>query len=350
MDRPRRRPRSSSAQGLTLVELAIASAVLAVILMIGFGVVVREHRMSRATVAIGVAEVHAQDMLNRLVRELTDAQGEVPHALLATTIGSAAAGSIDVDTTLGFPDQGFLLVDRGTGSVERIGYTSLGAGTTSFTGLARGVQCTTPVPHHPGASILWAGVAQAVALSGTPPPSDYDGRALEPEGPCYFVGDGTGFSYRLPTDPLGGDDVIEGDAIRWGALAGGQPSLSGWAALVFVPASLVSEADLHRDLNQDGDRTDTFEVGQIRARAWDTANTAVPASDIGLGPPVILQELCRRGRDLDGDGFDDPIFLWHPAEGRLHVRLTVLGRAKGEVPAVRKVESTIYLRNVPVGT
>ena len=108
----------------------------------------------------------------------------------------------------------------------------------------------------------------------------------------------------------------------------------------------MSEADVHRDLNGDGDRTDTFELGQIRARAWDTANPAVPASDIGLGPPVILQELCAHGRDLDGDGYDDPIFLWNPAEGRLHVRLFVLGRSKGEVPAVRKVETTIYLRNL----
>jgi prepilin-type N-terminal cleavage/methylation domain-containing protein len=330
----------------TLVELAIASAVLAIILSIGFGVVVREHRMTRATVAIGVAEVHAQDMLNRLAREIADAEGELPKALVATTIGAGDTGSLDVDTTLGFPDQGILLVERGTGSTERIAYDALGAGGASFRGLARGVQCTNAHSHPPGASVLWGSLAQVVPLSGSPPPSDYDGRALEPEGPSFFVGDGTGFSYRLPTDPDGGSDVIQGDSIRWGAVAGGAPTLTGWAALVFVPISLVSEAELHVDLNKDGDETDTFEVGQIRARAWDTANPAAPASDIGLGPAVILQELCSSGRDLDGDGFDDPIFLWNPAEGRLHVRLFVLGRSKGEVPAVRKVETTIFLRNV----
>jgi hypothetical protein len=286
-------------------------------------------------------------MLNKLVQELSDAEGELPHGLLGSTLGAGATGSFDVDTTLGFPDEGVLLVDRGTGSVEKIAYTSLGLGPpSSFRGLARGVQCTNPATHAPGATVFWASLAQRVDLAGSPPPSDYDGRALEPEGPSYFIGDGTGFSYRLPTDPGGGNDVIDGDTVRWGAVAGGVPRLTGWAALVFVPASLVSEAELHRDLNKDGDQTDTFEVGQIRMRTWDTADTSVPATDIGLGPPVILQELCRRGHDLDGDGYDDPIFLWNPAEGRLHVRLFVLGRSKGEVPAVRKVETTIFLRNV----
>jgi prepilin-type N-terminal cleavage/methylation domain-containing protein len=333
-------------RGFTLVELAIASAVLAVILSIGFGIVVREHRMTRATVAIGVAEVHAQDMLNRLAREIADAEGELPHAFLASNLGAGATGSVDVDSTLGFPDAGILLVERGTGSMERIAYDSLGAGTGTFRGLARGVQCTDAHSHPQGASVLWGSLAQVLPLSGTPPPSDYDGRALEPEGPSFFVGDGTGFSFRLPTDPNGGTDVMQGDSIRWGAVAGGAPTLSGWAALEFVPVSLVTEQELHVDLNHDGDETDTFEVGQIRARAWDTANPGTPASDIGLGPPVILQELCRRGHDLDGDGYDDPIFLWDPIEGRLHVRLFVLGRSKGEVPAVRKVETTIFLRNV----
>jgi prepilin-type N-terminal cleavage/methylation domain-containing protein len=333
-------------RGFTLVELAIASAVLAVVLTIGFGIVVREHRMTRSAVAIGVAEVHAQDMLNRLTRVIGDAEGELPRALVATNLGAGATGSLDVDTTLGFPDQGILLLERGTGSMERIAYDALGAGGASFRGLARGVQCTSAHGHTQGASVLWGSLAQVVPLSGSPPPSDYDGRALEPEGQSFFVGDGTGFSYRLPTDPNGGTDVLQGDGIRWGAVAGGAPTLTGWAALVFVPVSIVSEDEIHVDLDHDGDETDTFEVGQIRARAWDTANPATPASDIGLGPPVILQELCGHGHDLDGDGYDDPIFLWNPIEGRLHVRLFVLGRSKGEVPAVRKVETTLFLRNV----
>jgi len=102
-------------------------------------------------------------------------------------------------------------------------------------------------------------------------------------------------------------------------------------------------------VNHDGDETDVFDVGQIRAHTWDSADPAVPASDIGLGPASVLQERCNAGGDLDGDGFDDPIFLWDPARRRLHVRLYVLGRTGGEVPAVRKVESMIFMRN-EVGT
>ncbi|HEV8113782.1 MAG TPA: hypothetical protein VGR31_13480 [Planctomycetota bacterium] len=331
--------------GLTLVEIAIAAAVLSVILLIGFGVVVRENHMASSTMAIAIAETHAQDTLNGLKRELTDARGELPHALVVTAAGAADTTSLVVDSTLGFPDQGILLVDRGTPNVERIFYSSLGPGHTSFVTLARGVQCSNAHAHPPGTSVLWAGLAQAVALTGVPPPDQYDGLARESEGPVYFVGDGTGFSYRVPTDPLGGNDVLAGGDIRWGAIAGGGPTLTGWSALVFVPRALLDESEVHADINHDGDENDLFDVGQIRARSWDTSNPAVPASDIGLGPPVILQERCHASGDLDGDGFADPIFLWEPTQRRLHVRLFVLGRSAGSVPTVRKVESTIFLRN-----
>ncbi len=339
------RNRSLDRAGFTLIELAIAAAVLSVILLIGFGVVIRENRTASSTMAIAVAETHAQDTLNGLKSHLTDARGELPHALVVTALDHAGTTSLTVDSTLGFPDQGILLVDRGTPHVERIFYSSLGPVRTSFLALARGVQCTTAHAHPAGTSVLWAGLGQAVALTGTPPPDEYDGRALEAEGQVYFVGDGTGFSYRVPTDPLGGNDVLADGAIRWGAIAGGRPTLDGWSALVFVPRRLLDESEVHTDINHDGDENDLFDVGQIRARSWNTADPAVPASDIGLGPPVILQERCHAGGDLDGDGFADPIFLWEPVQRRLHVRLFVLGRSAGSVPTVRKVESTIFLRN-----
>jgi type II secretory pathway pseudopilin PulG len=331
--------------GFTLVELAIAFGILVVILLIGFGVVIRESRLTRETVAISVAETHAQDMLNLLGRQLADASGEMPHALVTTTLATADTTSLSVDSTIGFPDQGCLLVDRGTGNVERILYAALGPAHASFQTLVRGAQCSTAHAHAPGAQVLWAGLAQAVALSGSPPPSAYDGRAMESGGPLFFIGDGTGFSYRVPTDPAGGRDVLEDGEIRWGANSGGRPTLTGWAALVFVPRGRIDESEVHLDLNHDGDETDVFDVGQIRARTWDTSNPSVPASDLGVGPAVILQERCHYGGDLDGDRFADPIFLWEPTERRLHVRLFVLGRSAGEVPTVRRVESTIFLRN-----
>ncbi len=339
------RTRHGTRSGFTLIELLIASGILTVILLIGFGVVIRESRLTRETVAISVAETHAQDMLNALARQLADASGEMPHALVTTTLPAADTASLSVDSTIGFPDQGCLLLDRGTGSVERILYAALGPAHTSFQNLVRGAQCTTAHIHPTGAQVLWAGLAQAVALSGTPPPDAYDGRAMESGGPIYFIGDGTGFSYRVPTDPAGGNDVLQGGAIRWGANAGGHPTLTGWAALVFVPRSRIDESEIGLDLNHDGDETDVFDVGQIRGHTWDTSDPNIPASDLGLGPAVILQERCHYGGDLDGDGFADPIFLWEPTERRLDVRLFVLGRTAGEVPTVRRVESTIFLRN-----
>jgi hypothetical protein len=338
-------PRIAPRAGLTLTEIAIVTAVMVVVLFAGIAVVLRDTRLSNTTIAIGTAETHAQRMIRTLVTQLSPARGEIPQALLTVDLSAADVGGATVDTTAGFPDRGILLVDRGTGGVERIEYGALDSGSTSFTTLTRGSQCTTGVGHAAGAPVLWSGLAQVVDLAGTPPASAYDGRTTEPEGLAHFIGDGTGFSFRVPTDPAGGDDVLDGGDIRWGAVVNGAPTLTGWAALVYVPRSSITEADVRTDLNQDGDRTDTFEVGQIRARAWDTADSSVPVTDIGMGPAVILQERCRHGGDLDGDGFSDPIFLWDPAQRRLHVRLYVLGRSGGEVPAVRRVESMIFLRN-----
>lgn len=338
-------PLNARRAGLTLTELAIVSAVMVIVLFAGIAVVLRDTRLSNSTIAIGTAETHAQRMIRKLVGQLSPARGEIPQAVLTVDLTAVDVSAVSVDTTAGFPDQGLLLVNRGSGGMERIAYTALDSATTRFSTLTRGSECTTGRSHAAGASVLWSGMAHVVDLAGTPPASAYDGRTTEPEGIAHFIGDGTGFSFRVPTDPAGGDDVLDNGDIRWGADVNGVPTLNGWSALVFQPRSAITEAEVNTDLNQDGDRTDTFEVGQIRARAWDTANSTVPASDIGLGPAVVLQERCRHGGDLDGDGFADPIFLWDPAQRRLHVRLFVLGRSTGEVPAVRRVESMIFLRN-----
>jgi hypothetical protein len=328
-----------------LTEIAITCAVMVLVLFAGIAVVVRDGRLSRSTVAISVAETHAQRMLRTLVTQLSVARGELPHALLAADLASGEVGQVFVDSTLGFPNQGLLLVDRGTADVERVAYAALDTGTSTFRSLFRGSECTTASGHAQGASVYWSAIAQALPLAGSPPAAAYDGRATEPEGIAYFLGDGTGFSFRVPTDPAGGDDVLDRGDIRWGAVTNGNPSLTGWSALVWTPRTSISEVDLRADLNHDGDRTDVFEVGQIRVRSWDSVDSSVPATDIGLGPAVILQERCRHGGDLDGDGLDDPIFLWDPMKRRLHVRLFVLGRSTGEVPAVRRVETMIFLRN-----
>jgi hypothetical protein len=192
---------------------------------------------------------------------------------------------------------------------------------------------------------MWAGLAEVLAQQDAPDAEDFDGLVDLPGRNLFFRGDGTGFSYRVPTDPAGGTDYLDGDELRWGATVAGQPTLDGWACLHFVPRYVYAEAETGDDVNRDGDRTDVFEIGQIRRRTWNTTNPAVPASDLGLGPTVVVQERCNRGGDLDGDGFDDPIFLWDRDGRQLNVRLFVLGRANMDVPILRRVEATIFLRN-----
>jgi hypothetical protein len=254
---------------------------------------------------------------------------------------------VHVDTTLGFPDSGLLLVDRGNGNVERLRYSGLETTHTFFLQLTRGEQCTSAANHAAGAGVMWAGLAEPIALQMNPPASTYDGRAKESIGPVYFRGDGCGFSYRLPTDPAGGTQFLAGSDVRWGAAVDGTPSASGWAALSFEARETYDERKTGHDINNDGDTNDVFDVGQIVKRTWDTSDPAAPVRTLGLGPTMVIQERCKWGRDLDGDGFDDPIFLWDAATHCLHVRLHVLGTTVGDVPITRTVESLIYLRNEP---
>ena len=88
-------------------------------------------------------------------------------------------------------------------------------------------------------------------------------------------------------------------------------------------------------------------MGQIRRLSWDATDPTGQVDDVGLGPTVLLQEQCNWGGDLDGDGFDDPIFLWDKDTNQLHVRLFVLGWAMKQMPIVREVDSVMFLRNEP---
>jgi hypothetical protein len=143
---------------------------------------------------------------------------------------------------------------------------------------------------------------------------------------------------------------VDGSRFCYRVQPGVEGAPGGWAALVFDARDVLREAELHHDLNRDGDRTDEFEVGRIRARTWEGADPFVQAGDMGLGPCVILQERCHRGSDLDHDGLEDPIFRWEPGRGRLLVRVFVIGRTTGEAPAVRRVEAAIDLGEAPVAS
>lgn len=337
----------ASNRGYSLVELAFAAVILAVVLLGIVATCFRDDDTTRSSLAVGVAESRAQQMLTSLEHELAPAHAASPHAVLTQGLGATDAAAVHVDTTLGFPDRGLLLVDRGNGNVERLRYSGLETTHTLFLDLVRGEQCTTPASHAAAASVMWAGLAEPIAIQVNPPASTYDGRAKESTGIVYFRGDGSGFSYRLPTDPSGGTQVLAGGDVRWGASVDGHPSLTGWAALWFEPRDAYDESKTGHDINGDGDTSDVFDVGQIQKRTWDTDDAGAAVRELGLGPTMVIQERCKWGRDLDGDGFDDPIFLWDVATHCLHVRLHVLGTAVGGMPITRTVESTIYLRNEP---
>ena len=329
-----------------LLETLIAVTLFATVLLSSMAMVESGKRFSSSTLQITSVEDLSQQMLFRLEHELAAAAGAEPVCALSAPLAAGTLDSMAVSSTRGFPPRGELLLDRGTGLEERIGYADL-ASLTSFGELTRALACTAAAGHaaNNGVDHLWAGLAQPLDNQVDPGASDYDGIALEGEQGVFFRGDGTGFSFRIPVDPSGGDNPLDGDDLRWGAVVPGVgPTEDGWMALVYEPKGSYEEAQHGDDVNKDGDALDVFDVGQIRRLTWDTTDPS-SLEDLGLGPSQILQERCNRGGDLDGDGFDDPLFLWNGEQNLLHVRLYVLGASRADMPVVRKVESVLFLRN-----
>ncbi|MBK7641534.1 MAG: prepilin-type N-terminal cleavage/methylation domain-containing protein [Planctomycetes bacterium] len=331
--------------GFSLVEVLFAAGVISVVLLGSILLLSHDMQVSKSSISVQVAQNQAQTLIYSLEKELSNARGERPVATLTGALGAGAGGVITLDSTAGMPTVGMVTIDRGTNASEHIAYATLSADGTTLSNLTRGVACSTPVAHAQNAEVLWSGLAEVLALSGNPPADLYDGQSLESTGPSYFRGDGTGLSYRMPTDPTGGNDFFSNGQLQWGATVDQTPMLTGWCALYYVPDGSYDESQSGIDLNHDGDKTDVFDIGQIHRARWSTANPAGAPNVIAIGPSVVLQERCHYGSDLDGDGFGDPIFLWDPVSGRLHLRLFVLGRNTQGYPTVRRVESMVFLRN-----
>ena len=334
-----------AAAGFTLVENVFAVTLTSVVVLGCIVLFSRDVQVSRGTMSVQVAQNQAQTLVYAIEGELANARGERPVSTLAQALGSGSGGVITLAASAGFPPGGLACIDRGTNHVERIAYATLESDGRTLNDLMRGVGCTQPASHAANSEVLWDGLAEVLTLGGSPPPELYDGRTLESGGPTYFRGTGAGFSYRLPTDPSGGHDYFQGGELQWGALVDQTPTLDGWCALYFVPRDAFDEATSGVDLNHDGDTTDVFDIGGIHRARWSTSDPAGAPHDVQMGPNVVLQERCHWGADLDGDGFGDPIFLWDPGSGRLHIRLYVYGRNPEGRPAVRRVESMVFLRN-----
>ncbi len=333
-------------RGSALVEVIIAMTIFTLVMLSSMAMVESGRRFSNSTLEITAIEEYAQQMLFKIEHELANATGFEPAATLQQPLSATNAIGLAVDSSLGFPPRGSLVLERGTAREERIGYTVLEPDFVTFSELARGAQCTTGQDHPFQAEVLWSGLAEPIALQANPPLDTYDGIALEQGAGIYFRGDGTGFSYRIPIDPSGGNNVLNGEDLFWGAnVPGVGPTLQGWLALTYLPKDAFEEAGARFDLNKDGDFDDVFDIGQIRRASWDTSDPT-RAEDLGLGPSNIVQERCQWGSDLDGDGFQDPLFLWNKDTNELHVRLFLIGTSR-ELPVVRRIESLLFLRNEP---
>lgn len=322
--------------GHTVLELLIAVSLFAIVFLSSMALMESGQRLSHSTIEITVVEEQAQLALFKVERMLANAVPNAPSTTAASL--PAGAGTVTLASNDGFPPRGFAVLSPGTALQEVVGYDGLGAAGELFS-LQRAQQCTGEQVHVQ-ATAQWAGVAEPWSVAG---PTTR--RSLEQGVPTDFRGAGLGFSFLVPVDPAGGRTFVQANKVRWGAPVRdvGQ-TVNGRMAIYFQPQTTFDEAAENADVNGDGDRVDVFDVGQVRRVAWDVTAPSM-ADDVGLGASCVIQERCQWGSDLDGDGFDDPMFLWNEDSKELHVRLFVLGASKSGLPVVRRVESFVFLRN-----
>ena len=329
--------------GITILEVLLASTIMAVVVVSMMASVQQEADDLSSMVDNTYRERSLLSMVQRIENELEFAAATQPQAFLQSPV-TPHGGRMRLDGTLGFPPTGIALINPG-GHQARIGYRSMSHEENELRELNGKLNCE-PLPFtHPGMPVFWAGSAFAIENQTAPLPSQFDGQAMEATGPLFFRGDGTGFSFRVPTDPSGGNDYFDASGVTWGSQVNGTPTLEGWSAIDFRPEGVVTESALGFDVNLDGDQQDEFELGRMRLLSWNAWQDDDRHTDVGLGPAIVLQERCNHGGDLNGDGFADPIFLWNEAQQSLSLRFTVLLGDINEVPVIRRMQTTLFLRN-----
>lgn len=340
------RNHSKARAGFTLVEVCIAGLLLSVIVLGMTMALQMESRSMRVYAELTNAELRSQEMLDRLERMLSYAHGEAVEAFLTEDLAQGALMGLKLDSTTGFPDEGELILSAGTLDEEVVRYSTLSPLSSELDELERGVQCSDESSHAAGARVLWAPMARPIGNQTNPAPNLYDGISQELFGTFFYEGNGSGFSFRVPVDPTGSGTYVDEGQIRLGAMLQDGDDVAGWSAVYFAPTAKITEASRNVDINRDGDREDTFDLGSLRVRSWRTTDAAEGQTrDVGLCPPIILQEECAWGGDLDGDGFSDPIFLYDERTQRLRIRLHVLTGTVGQIGVVKRKELALLLRN-----
>ncbi|MEO0651652.1 MAG: hypothetical protein AAFZ65_13330 [Planctomycetota bacterium] len=341
----RPRPQRSLA-GMTLLEVVVSAAIIAVILAAVSQTMARSARTLQNATDQSYAESRVHVALDRIEQELEYAVVHVPNTRLASTLGAGNAAQAELLDATGFPNGGALLLYPGQPNEELIAYDGLSLGPDRILDLTRGARCTDPATHELDSLVLWAGCATALDDQAAPAANLWDGMALDNGRDVFYRGEGSGVVFRRPVDPAGNGNYLDQlGNVQWGANVAGSDTTSGWSCLYYLPEGTAVEATLGADLNNDGDQADTFDLGRIRMRSWDASDPDGELTDIGLTPPIVMQEDCAWGADLDADGREDPIFLWDPIVSRLRVRLFFLHTAPDAAPVVRDTDTAYFIRN-----
>lgn len=326
----------SDERGISLVELSIAAAVVTIVLflitsnsMSGVGAL---RKMARVT----ANSTRAGEIVHSIEKRVRGAQGFVPAAWIVANIGASAGVDIQVDTVRGFPDVGLLVAEPGTSNVEFIRYNEASSTPTlsRFGATERGQRGNPPSAHAAGAALRWAAAGEV--LTGTPAPGTFDGQSTSSAGTVHFRGEATGFVFQR--------SLVVGSTRELGAIVRGTPTPGAWNALYFAPVSTLRESERGYDLNRDGDRDDTFDLGHLRLRSWTPIGMTTQVDDLPVSPTAIVQEANAWGRaDLDGDGMADPMFLWHGTSSKLQIQLVIWTGHDARHNQFLKVESAVRL-------
>ncbi len=152
---------------------------------------------------------------------------------------------------------------------------------------------------------------------------------------------GTRVRYMMPIDHDGNGMTYDGEgAITWGWTIDGVPALGASAWLTWVQDSTITEASIDLDVNKDGDKADSFDLGHIEEQLPDGKKLQLTGSS-------VLQKSGNPGGDIDEDGTLDPLFdVYDAGHSRLaHLKVFGLFRLPDGKWQTLRYDSSVRLQN-----